>query len=155
MTAGEMGLNPGIAMDLRAGWDFRLSRHREAAMKYVEEVRPRLVIGSPECRMFSTLQTLSVWTDKKSEEYADAVKHLEFVMKVYEKQVREDRFFLHEHPASATSWNLQSVKRVMGMPGVKVVNCDQCYFGQKAKESTRGPWNQRESEPNSWETLST
>ena len=55
------GLRPGEAMDLTNGWDFTLERHRDAAIEYVKKVKPRLVTGSPECTMFSSLQNL----DKK------------------------------------------------------------------------------------------
>ena len=47
MYARRMGLVAGQALDLRTGWDFRLPRHKEAALRYVRKVRPKLVIGSP------------------------------------------------------------------------------------------------------------
>ena len=57
--AEKMGLKAGEAMDLITGWDFTLQRHREAAMEYVKRVKPKLVIGSPQCRMFSSMQHLN------------------------------------------------------------------------------------------------
>ena len=56
VEAERRKMNPGIAMDLRTVWDFSPVRHQQAALKYVDLVKPRLLIGSPECRMFSTLQ---------------------------------------------------------------------------------------------------
>ena len=58
LEAAKYGLQPGEAMDLTTGWDFREERHREAARKYVRIMKPKLLIGSPECRMFSALQNL-------------------------------------------------------------------------------------------------
>ena len=59
-TAAKLiGLRAGLAMDLTNGWDFTRRSHREAAERYVREVKPWLLIGSPECRMFSTLQNLN------------------------------------------------------------------------------------------------
>ena len=55
----KMGLATGYAMDLTTGWDFTLEPHREAALKYVKTMKPRLLIGSPMCTMFSALQNLS------------------------------------------------------------------------------------------------
>ena len=52
-----VGLAPGLAMDWTTGWDFDLESHRDTAEKYVRVVKPLLTIGSPECRMFSTLQS--------------------------------------------------------------------------------------------------
>ena len=49
-AAVKIGLKAGLAMDLTNGWDFRVSRHREAAERYIREVKPWLLIGSPECR---------------------------------------------------------------------------------------------------------
>ena len=53
------GLKPGESMDLLTGWDFDRPEHKKAAKEYVERVKPRLVIGSPMCRMFSSLQNLN------------------------------------------------------------------------------------------------
>lgn len=38
-------------------------------------------------------------------------------------------YFLHEHPYSATSWKEESVKEVVGIPGVRVVRGDMCTSG--------------------------
>ena len=68
-------------MDLLTGWDFDLIRHQEAALAYVDRVKPKLIIGSPMCTYFSSLQNLNkergseAWT----KEYDKAVKHLEFM----------------------------------------------------------------------------
>ena len=38
-------------------------------------------------------------------------------------------YFLHEHPAGATSWNTDIVKSVMRLPHVQRINSDMCAFG--------------------------
>ena len=133
LEARKHGLKPGEAMDLTTGWDFRQQEHRELAEKYVEELKPLLLIGSPMCTMFSRLQTLSGWSDKKEERWVDAKEHIKFVIKLYEKQMAGGRLFLHEHPASATSWKLDEVQKVMKIVGVKVVEADQCMYGLKTR----------------------
>ena len=52
VVAKDYRLKPGMAMDLTNGWDFTIRRHKEAAEKHVRTVKPWIVIGSPECRMF-------------------------------------------------------------------------------------------------------
>ena len=54
--ASEHGLKAGLSMDLRTGWDFRRKEDRRKAKKYILEEKPVLVIGSPVCTPFSTLQ---------------------------------------------------------------------------------------------------
>ena len=62
--AGRMGLNPGFALDLQVTredgdtWDFNRVEHRQDARRLVKETRPRLLVGSPECRVWSALQNL-------------------------------------------------------------------------------------------------
>ena len=73
-------------MDLKTGWDFRRKDHREQARRYVEDMKPLLIIGSPECTMFSSLQNLSRWTEDKSRRWTEAKSHMEFMMEIYKKQ---------------------------------------------------------------------
>ena len=92
-----------------------------------------LLIGSPKCRIFNQLQTLSGWDHKKQAQYAEAVEHVRFVISLYKIQLEAGRLFLHEHPAGATSWSLREVEKMAGEEGVNVVVGDQCMFGLKAK----------------------
>ena len=57
-----------MSMDLTNGWDFELGSHRKAPVEYVEKVKPKLIIGSPECRMFSALRNLRTWTKEAQKE---------------------------------------------------------------------------------------
>ena len=52
----EMGVRPGWAMDLMTGFDFTKPQDQARAWTYVKESKPVLVIGSPACTMFSSLQ---------------------------------------------------------------------------------------------------
>ena len=127
----KMGLVTGYAMDLTTGWDFTLEQHREAALEYVKIMKPRLLIGSPMCTMFSALQNLSKgrrrhdWTTR----FAEAREHIKFVVSLYEVQWQEGRFFLHEHPATATSWDLEEIKEMSRKTGVEIYTADQCMYG--------------------------
>jgi len=138
-TAGRMGLVPGEAMDLITGWDFTLARHREAAWNYVETHKPKLVIGSPECRMFSSLQHLNRkhWSEDREEQLVEAKRHIEFVVSMYKKQLEEGRYFLHEHPAGATSWDLDAIKKLQHETSVHLSIADQCQYGLKTWSSNK------------------
>jgi hypothetical protein len=54
---------------------------------------------------------------------------LEFAIEVYECQIRCGRHFLHEHPATASSWEVPLMKRLRSRPGVGEVVAHMCQFG--------------------------
>ena len=56
---------------------------------------------------------------------------MEFVVKLYRRQVEAGRVFIHENPAHATSWALPVIRKMMKEVGVDVVEADQCMFGLK------------------------
>jgi hypothetical protein len=60
---------------------------------------------------------------------AKARMHLNFVCSLYEEQIRGGRFFIHEHPAGATSWEEPAVKRILKLPEVRVSRVDACQYG--------------------------
>ena len=48
-------------------------------------------------------------------------------------QLLEGRLFLHEHPATASSWKEADVIALSKMDGVRMVTADQCMFGLKTE----------------------
>eukprot|EP00971_Amphidinium_carterae_P107312 2126029-Amphidinium_carterae.1 len=54
----RFGLCPGLAVDLRCGWDLEQSEDVERLGRHIRDESPMLVIGSPECAGFSPLQGL-------------------------------------------------------------------------------------------------
>ena len=56
-------------------------------------------------------------------------------MELYRIQSAAGRYFLHEHPAQASSWGESVVMGIAGMNGVQVVVGDQCQFGAVDKDS--------------------
>ena len=124
-VAKEHGLNTGLSLDLLTGWDFDKEEDRKLAERYVREFKPLFVIGSPMCTMFSQLQALN--RDRKgarSEDYEErlrrAEKHMNFAARIYRIQLEGGRYFVHEHPAMATSWKLPCMRRLLGEKGVKL-----------------------------------
>ena len=50
--ARRCGLSPGIAVDLRTGWDLNDPQDVKKLWAYLEQERPLLIVGSPERRPF-------------------------------------------------------------------------------------------------------
>ena len=138
----SLGIAPGFALDLTTTdeqgrpWDFDEDDRQEAAWKLIKEERPMLVIGSPMCTECSLLLNLS--KDKRdpkvvAEKLKRAIRHLTFCCEIYRYQIAHGRYFLHEHPLTATSWAEAVVRNIMGMPGVDRVTCHQCQYGAQAE----------------------
>eukprot|EP00973_Karenia_brevis_P070567 9809664-Karenia_brevis.AAC.1 len=60
-----------------------------------------------------------------------AIVHLNFCMQLYKIQINAGRHILHEHPLSATSWQLPSVEEVMRQYGVISTYVNMCAYGMK------------------------
>ena len=102
-----------------------------------------MVIGSPCCTAFLTWQALNALRTRDPEKMrramARAIKHMDFVVSVYREQLENGRYFVHEHPANATSWQLKSVENLMQASEVGRVVGDQCQYGsQVLRGSARG-----------------
>ena len=91
-------------------------------MIMVNDVARAFFVGSPMCAIFSALQNLTPWTEEKQHRWREDWKHFQFVGELYKQQVKEGRWFLHIHPASAISWSLKEITDVMDMEGVR----DRC-----------------------------
>ena len=108
--ACRFGFSQGASMDLTTTdengipWDFTCPDRRKAALAYIKQHRPLLIVGSPMCRMFS--QMMRVNRKKMGElryrrELRAAVDHVIFMLQVYELQMQEGRYFVHEHPPAS------------------------------------------------------
>jgi hypothetical protein len=141
-VAGAFRLVPGTAFDLRTGWDLATPAGRQRCWEALHEELPELVVGSPPCASFSTLQALR---KKQSAEREAALKegieHINFCAAVYKWQHARERYFLHEHPWGASSWRLQAMKALRTLKGVELVRMDQCMVGQEAWDRNEdGTW---------------
>ena len=58
------------------------------------------------------------------------VVHLGFVCRLYALQLRNKRFFFHEHPDTATSWKEPCIADIMAHEDLHRVVGDQCQYGQ-------------------------
>ena len=97
-------------------WDLSETDKVKKLRRIIREEEPVLIIGSPCCTAFCKPHRLS---EGKG---------------VYEYQVRMTRYFLHEHPLTASSWALRSVRRVLAVGGVETAVLDQCLCGQRVQD---------------------
>ena len=145
---GEMaechGLVQGAAFDLQNGWDLNDKKQQKEVERQIELEKPTLLIGSPPCVRFSILMNLLMSKDisperrsKFHEELDEAIEQLRFCFRLYRKQIKAGRYFLHEHPATASSWEIHEVQELIKEPDVFAVVAHMCALGM----TTRMPEN--------------
>ena len=96
------------------------------------------LIGSPMCTAFSSWQALNAVKRDAGivhREWVRAMLRLRFVCELYQEQLDAGRYFLHEHPAGATSWGEECIKELMAQQDVEVATCDRCQYGQEDSRS--------------------
>ena len=138
-AAKEVGLIPGDSMDLLTGWDFRKSADRRRAIENIKTQRPFVIVGSPPCTLFTILQGLNKyklgqkWEADFKERKKGAIRHIEFCTAIYRLQSAAGRYWVHEHPESASSWSWMTMVKLHGLPGVIKVRADQFMYGLTTK----------------------
>ena len=135
VEAQARGLKASISLDKDTGWDANVESERERAKSLLLKHKPWLLMVSPECRMYSSIQRNcnkkkmdpTLW----DEQLAEADQHLQFAMDLVIKQGQAGRKFVFEHPSGAASWQTDIVQRVVKevLPEARVVRFAQCRFG--------------------------
>ena len=118
-------------------WDLSDRRCQKRVLKLIEEHRPKFLMLSPPCTLFSILQNLNPGkgTPEWEKKYAEAVELLLFCCTVAAIQVRQGRYFALEHPQGATSWTRAEVQRLGNMKGVGEVDLDMCAYNLKSRDA--------------------
>ncbi len=142
--AARLGLSPGFALDLAVvdpddglPWDFDNPDNCAKAKRKVQYAKPKLLIGSPMCTAFSQLQALSKDKgniEQKKQLLARAIRHIRSCVSLYWEELKNGRYFLHEHPASAKSWQLPEMIQLLTHPGVVKVVGHMCAYGMKSTD---------------------
>ena len=115
----DQKLIPGLALDLSTGWDFDVAEHRARARETIARDQLAFIIGSPPCTAYSAWHNIN---DKKRDavsvqrEKTRALVHMQFMCEVYQAQHAAGRYFLHEHPAWASSCDLECVQKSKACP---------------------------------------
>eukprot|EP00973_Karenia_brevis_P031672 4368920-Karenia_brevis.AAC.1 len=112
---------------------------RDLAMEKIGTDRPMVVMLSPMCGPFSTLQNINypkMPEDEVRSRLRYGIRHLYFAMDICELQVKQGRYFAFEHPKTASSWNL---------PGVRKIDIDMCMFGMMTTDDSGVPGHAKKS----------
>ena len=64
----------------------------------------------------------------------DAKKHVRVCVEIYRMQIASGRFFLQEHPNSASSWAMPEVLGMAALAGVDTTVYDMCAYGIVAED---------------------
>ncbi|CAK0880049.1 unnamed protein product, partial [Prorocentrum cordatum] len=146
--AAEFQLRPGFAADLEelkedgTPWDLRRPEDVKELERQQERMDPILLTGSPPCEKFSLLRGLSAkfrTDEQEAAEMEEARHHLKVAVDAYWRQLRKPgRYFLHEHPWSARSWNEDIVRELVAHPGVFTVKGPMCRWGMKLTNPRSG-----------------
>ena len=100
----------------------------------VDRDKPWLLTGSPRCDPFSSLQGLSknrADPEKRAKNLEEGREGLRVAAACYLRQHRAGRYFLHEHPAHASSWNEGPMKDLGDEPGVFYAQGPMCRWGMR------------------------
>ena len=80
---------------------------------------------------------------------------LQFSVEVYWDQISRGKFFLHEHPATASSWDLPCIPELAEHPGVIIVTGDMCRWGMYLPEESENQGTEQSvlvKKPTKWMT---
>ena len=117
-------------------WNFCKPEDRRRCWRRLEEEQPWLVIGSPPCTAFSALNAGLNYPRMDPTEVARRQAEgrllLGFAASVYRWQIKRGAYFLHEHPASASSWKCPEIQSLQAFDTVQLISSDMCLFGMVA-----------------------
>ena len=140
-SACAQDLTPGLVVDMRIDpqMDMRVETYRTQTRHNIAMNDPLIIIGAPPCTVFSSMQNINQkhhgtpeWTKK----YEEGVLLLQYAVDLYWDQIARGKFFLHEHPATASSWDLPMIKELAEHPGVEIVTGDMCRWGMHLPEES-------------------
>ena len=109
-------------------WDLSDVADQRRAKNMIYKHKPQLLTVSPPCTLFSALQNLSGGV-KDEVALRKAVALVEFAVELCMIQHKAGRWFVFEHPASATSWRLPCLKQLTSERGMYEVVLHMCQFG--------------------------
>ena len=140
-TACAQDLSPGIIVDMSIDplMDMRVDTYRVQVRHNIAVSDPLIVIGAPPCTVFSSMQNINQkhhGTQEWQARYEEGVAFLQFAVDVYWDQIARGKFFLHEHPATASSWDLPMIRELAEHPGVIIVTGDMCRWGMCLREDS-------------------
>ena len=134
-------LIPGQAFDLELGNDLLKVGARREVRRYVQDVKPGLVVISPPCTMFSIMQNMNHKRNRNlGHEHArfvfqklcEAKVLLRFGEEIAEMVMSYGGIFVFEQPLTSKAWEEPELQRLMMKDNVFLAKGDQCCFGLRA-----------------------
>ena len=105
---------------------------RAKAIERIKMDKPLLIVGSPMCTDWSSMMNMN-WPRMTEEERArrmkEARKDFRVCIKVHKYQMSQHRYYVHEHPMSAKSWQEPEMKAMMKKEKDIIAKIDQCQYG--------------------------
>ena len=105
---------------------------RELARSKIAEQVPDFVIGAPPytdfCQWNQYMKHPKMPEDIVKRRMEEARMHLKVMCEIYRDRHRKGKWFLHEHPAYATSWNEPSIEKILQLSGVDSIRADPYQF---------------------------
>ena len=139
--AGRLGLKPGCAIDLSTGWGLDRPEDVIKMDKMIEEQPPLLLTGGFDCAPFRVLRNINrsyLNTKENVEKRQKGENHLSLCIERYRRQIKKKRYFLHEHPAGADSWDEEEIQRLQQEPDVFTVAGPMCAWGMTIHAKRKG-----------------
>ena len=121
-------------------WDLSKDSHIEDLFTLLDKEKPKLLGGSPPCGPFSQLQNLvdarnQVPASVRSKRLQEGKKHLRTSVRAYRAQMDAGRYFLHEHPKGARSWEEPEVEELRKDPRVYEVTGPMCRWKMESSDA--------------------
>ena len=130
--AQYFGLIGGFSHNVTTGVDLSTCDGRAQSWNDLQAACPTLLVASPPCTWFSCMQNINrhrYTDDVRSSRGSAALSLLSYAARCCAEQHRNGRFFVFEHPHTATSWHMTPLLDLHALAGVAEVDFDQCATG--------------------------
>ena len=94
----------------------------------MKEEGSELLVCSPPCTVFSTLQSMNPGS-MTPQKWEEAVTLVQFTIQMCRQQMALGRHFVYEHPLGASSWELAEVRDLLRDKRVLTSELHMCEFG--------------------------
>lgn len=113
-------------------WDLGKLSHQREALRLIEQDDPDWIMWAALHGILTPQSCSKLSKDERRSRGSKGFRRaypFKICMQIVPPTGQTGKFFLHEHPRTARSWDQAVVKRVLDLPGVGATVCDQCAFG--------------------------
>ena len=99
--------------------------------------KPLFIIGSPPCDQWSIMQNLNkdkCDPNEVSRKLIEAKIHLAFCAELDKIQSDANRYYLHEHSTSASSWKEPCIQKIINHPEDFATRVQMCAYNMKTPD---------------------